>query len=44
MQLHDGIGRNVFPHVYVFRSAYIRPVEARKELTFGYRLFGTIGH
>jgi uncharacterized protein YbjT (DUF2867 family) len=28
-----------FPHVYVFRPAYIYPVEPRKEPNFSYRLF-----
>jgi uncharacterized protein YbjT (DUF2867 family) len=27
-----------FPHVYIFRPAYIYPVEPRKEPNFGYRL------
>jgi uncharacterized protein YbjT (DUF2867 family) len=27
-----------FPRVYIFRPAYIYPVEPRKEPTFGYRL------
>ena len=27
-----------FPRVYLFRPAYIYPVEPRKELKFGYRL------
>jgi uncharacterized protein YbjT (DUF2867 family) len=27
-----------FPHLYVFRPAYIYPVERRREPTFGYRL------
>jgi uncharacterized protein YbjT (DUF2867 family) len=27
-----------FPHVYIFRPAYIYPVEPRKEPTFSYRL------
>jgi uncharacterized protein YbjT (DUF2867 family) len=27
-----------FPHVYIFRPAYIYPVEPRREPTFGYRL------
>jgi hypothetical protein len=29
VQLHDGIGRKVFPRVYIFRSTYIYPVEPR---------------
>jgi uncharacterized protein YbjT (DUF2867 family) len=31
-----------FPHVYLFRPAYIYPVEPRKEPNFGYRLLRTI--
>jgi uncharacterized protein YbjT (DUF2867 family) len=31
-----------FPRVYIFRPAYIYPVEARKEPNFGYRLLRTI--
>jgi uncharacterized protein YbjT (DUF2867 family) len=31
-----------FPHVYIFRPAYIYPVEARKEPNFTYRLLRTI--
>jgi uncharacterized protein YbjT (DUF2867 family) len=31
-----------FPHVYVFRPAYIYPVEPRKEPNFGYRLLRAI--
>jgi uncharacterized protein YbjT (DUF2867 family) len=31
-----------FPHVYVFRPAYIYPVEPRKEPNFSYRLLRTI--
>ena len=31
-----------FPHVYLFRPAYIYPVEARKEPNFSYRLLRTI--
>src|ERR1700680_1665336 len=31
-----------FPHVYLFRPAYIFPVEPRKEPNFGYRLLRTI--
>jgi uncharacterized protein YbjT (DUF2867 family) len=31
-----------FPHVYVFRPAYIYPVEPRKEPTFSYRLLRAI--
>ena len=31
-----------FPHVYVFRPAYIYPVEARKEPKFSYRLLRAI--
>jgi uncharacterized protein YbjT (DUF2867 family) len=28
-----------FPHVYIFRPAYIYPVEPRREPNFSYRLF-----
>lgn len=31
-----------FPHVYIFRPAYIYPVEPRKEPTFSYRLLRSI--
>jgi len=31
-----------FPHVYVFRPAYIYPVEPRKEPNFTYRLMRAI--
>ena len=31
-----------FPHVYLFRPAYIYPVEPRKEPNLGYRLFRAI--
>ena len=31
-----------FPHVYIFRPAYIYPVEPRKEPTFSYRLLRAI--
>jgi uncharacterized protein YbjT (DUF2867 family) len=31
-----------FPHVYLFRPAYIYPVEPRKEPNFSYRLFRAI--
>jgi uncharacterized protein YbjT (DUF2867 family) len=31
-----------FPHVYIFRPAYIYPVEPRKEPNFGYRLLRVI--
>src|SRR6267378_609170 len=31
-----------FPHVYLFRPAYIYPVEQRKEQNFSYRLLRTI--
>jgi len=31
-----------FPRVYIFRPAYIYPVEPRKEPNFGYRLLRTI--
>jgi len=31
-----------FPHVYLFRPAYIYPVEPRKEPNFGYRLLRAI--
>ncbi len=31
-----------FPHVYIFRPAYIYPVQPRKEPTFGYRLLRAI--
>jgi hypothetical protein len=31
-----------FPRVYIFRPAYIYPVEPRKEPTFGYRLLRAI--
>ena len=31
-----------FPHVYIFRPAYIYPIEPRKEPNFSYRLFRTI--
>jgi uncharacterized protein YbjT (DUF2867 family) len=31
-----------FPHVYVFRPAYIYPVEPRKEPTFSYRLLRAV--
>jgi uncharacterized protein YbjT (DUF2867 family) len=31
-----------FPHVYIFRPAYIYPVEPRKEPTFSYRLLHVI--
>jgi uncharacterized protein YbjT (DUF2867 family) len=31
-----------FPHVYIFRPAYISPVEPRKELNFSYRLLRAI--
>lgn len=31
-----------FPHVYIFRSAYIYPVEPRKEFNFSYRLLRTV--
>jgi uncharacterized protein YbjT (DUF2867 family) len=31
-----------FPHVYLFRPAYIYPVESRKEPNFNYRLLRTI--
>jgi uncharacterized protein YbjT (DUF2867 family) len=31
-----------FPHVYIFRPAYIYPVEPRKEPNFSYRLLRTI--
>jgi uncharacterized protein YbjT (DUF2867 family) len=31
-----------FPHVYIFRPAYIYPVEPRKEPNFRYRLFRAI--
>ncbi|HZW80366.1 MAG TPA: NAD-dependent epimerase/dehydratase family protein [Candidatus Deferrimicrobiaceae bacterium] len=31
-----------FPHVYIFRPAYIYPVEPRKEPNFSYRLFRAI--
>jgi hypothetical protein len=31
-----------FPHVYIFRPAYIYPVEPRKEPTFSYRLLHAI--
>jgi uncharacterized protein YbjT (DUF2867 family) len=31
-----------FPHVYIFRPAYIYPVEARKEPNFSYRLLRAI--
>ena len=31
-----------FPHVYVFRPAYIYPVEARKEPNFSYRVMRSI--
>jgi len=31
-----------FPHVYIFRSAYIYPVEPRKEPNFGYRFLRAI--
>jgi len=31
-----------FPRLYIFRPAYIYPVEPRKEPNFGYRLLRTI--
>ena len=31
-----------FPHVYLFRPAYIYPVEPRKEPNFSYRLLRTV--
>jgi uncharacterized protein YbjT (DUF2867 family) len=31
-----------FPHVYVFRPAYIYPVEPRKEPNFSYRLMRAV--
>jgi len=31
-----------FPHVYIFRPAYIYPVEPRKEPNFSYRLLRAI--
>ena len=31
-----------FPHVYIFRPAYIYPVEPRKEPTFSYRLLRAV--
>lgn len=31
-----------FPHVYIFRPAYIYPVEPRKEPNFSYRLMRTV--
>jgi uncharacterized protein YbjT (DUF2867 family) len=31
-----------FPHVYIFRPAYIYPVEPRKEPNFSYRLLRTV--
>jgi uncharacterized protein YbjT (DUF2867 family) len=31
-----------FPHVYIFRPAYIYPVEPRKEPNFSYRLLRVI--
>src|SRR6201984_677827 len=31
-----------FPHVYIFRPAYIYPVEPRKEPNFSYRLLSTM--
>jgi uncharacterized protein YbjT (DUF2867 family) len=31
-----------FPHVYIFRPAYIYPVEPRKEPNFSYRMLRTI--
>src|SRR6185295_6077715 len=31
-----------FPHVYIFRPAYIYPVEPRKEPNLSYRLLRTI--
>src|SRR6185295_19572224 len=31
-----------FPHVYIFRPAYIYPVQPRKEPTFSYRLLRAI--
>ena len=31
-----------FPRVYIFRPAYIYPVEPRKELNFSYRLLRSV--
>ena len=31
-----------FPHVYIFRPAYIYPVESRQEPNFSYRLLRAI--
>jgi uncharacterized protein YbjT (DUF2867 family) len=31
-----------FPHVYIFRPAYVYPAEARKEPNFSYRLLRAI--
>jgi hypothetical protein len=31
-----------FPHVYIFRPAYIYPVEPRKEPNLGYRLLRAV--
>jgi len=44
---YKGEGENAlleagFPHVYLFRPAYIYPVEPRKEPNFSYRLFRAI--
>ena len=41
-EAENALLRAGFPHVYVFRPAYIYPVEPRKEPNFGYRLLRAI--
>jgi uncharacterized protein YbjT (DUF2867 family) len=41
-EAENGLVAANFPHVYVFRPAYIYPVEPRKEPSFSYRLLCAI--
>ena len=41
-QAENALLAAVFPHVYLFRPAYIYPVEPRNEPNFNYRLLRTI--
>jgi uncharacterized protein YbjT (DUF2867 family) len=41
-EAENGLVAAGFPHVYIFRPAYIYPVEPRKEPSFSYRLLCTI--
>jgi hypothetical protein len=41
-EAENGLLAAGFPHVYIFRPAYIYPVTRRRELNFGYRPLRTI--